>query len=131
MESRRTIERYLQNVPPSLQDIVLELRDLIAAIAPTATEVMHSYGLTYYDSSRGGPVSAGICQIGICKDQVRLGFVHGAFLPDPHGLLVGESRYKRYVPIYSFENAPWDALNQLIVASAEFDPRMIPQSTRQ
>jgi hypothetical protein len=127
MQSRRTIERYLQNVPSSLQDIVLEFRDLIAAIAPSATEVMHSYGLTYYDASRGGPVSAGICQIGICKDHVRLGFVHGAFLPDPRSLLVGERRYKRYVPIYSYENVPWDALNQLIVASAEFDPRMIAE----
>jgi hypothetical protein len=127
MLPRQTIERYLLEgtrfpVPRELQDILWELRNLISAVAPAATEALHPYGITYYDSARGGPVSGGICQIGICKDHIRLGFVHGAFLPDPDGLLVGETRYKRYVPIDSYEAAPWDVLNELIQASAEFDP---------
>ncbi len=122
MQPTRSIETKLQQIPPELRDIVLELRSLIAAIAPQVAEVPHSRGFSYYFAERGGPVSAGLCQIGIHPDHVRLGFVHGAFLPDPCGLLEGAPRYKRYVRIESFERAPWEALRDLIRASSRFDP---------
>jgi hypothetical protein len=116
------IELYLESTPTELRDIVLELRSLIFSVAPSATETIHSKGFTYYDESRGGPVSAGICQIGLERDHVRLAFVHGSFLPDPRGLLEGPANYKRYARIYSYEHAPWDDLRDLITASAGFDP---------
>jgi hypothetical protein len=112
----------LQKVPPDLQDIVLELRSLIASVAPYITEVRHSRGFSYYDDRRGGPVSAGICQIIIFKDHIRLAFIHGAFLPDPQGLLQGEPKYKKYIRLDSFAGAPWDYLKTMIEASANFDP---------
>jgi hypothetical protein len=113
---------FLQKVPPELQDIVLELRSLIASVAPYAIEVRHSRGFSYYDDRRGGPVSAGICQIIIFKDHIRLAFIHGAFLPDPHGLLQGEAKYKKYIRLDSFSGTPWDYLKTMIEASANFDP---------
>jgi len=122
MLPERFIEKHLQYVPVELRDIVLEIRNIIASITPNATERQHSRGFSYYDKERGGPVSAGICQIGIFRDHIRLGFIHGAFLPDPHGLLVGEPKYKKHVRIYNYEQAPWDYLRQLIVASSRFDP---------
>ena len=67
-------------------------------------------------------MSAGICQIGIFPDHVRLGFIHGAFLPDPEGLLVGEPKYKKHLRIYRFEDAPWEYIRRLIEASSRFDP---------
>jgi hypothetical protein len=100
----------------------MELRSIIASVAPNATEVFHSKGLTYYSKERGGPVSAGICQIGIYQDHIRLAFIHGAFLPDPRSTLVGDRKYKRYVRIVSYENTDWDYLKDLIVSSAHFDP---------
>ncbi len=124
MQPTRDIERYLTNLAPELRDIVFELRGLVAAIASTATETFHRKGFTYYHAERGGPVSAGICQIGIQPDHIRLAFIHGAFLPDPKGLLRGESQYKRYVKIESFDQAPWDDLQALIQASSNFDPRV-------
>ena len=125
MQPTRDIELYLAHLPIELQDIVLELRNIIASIAPTATETFHRKGFSYYDAERGGPVSAGICQIGLHRDHIRLAFIHGAFLPDPKGLLQGDRRYKRYVKLYSFNRAPWDDLQDLIAASANFDPRSI------
>jgi hypothetical protein len=118
----RYIEKYLQRVPPELRDIVLEIRNIVASIAPKATEKQHSRGFSYYYKDRGGPVSAGICQIGIFTDHVRLGFIHGAFLPDPEGLLVGEPKYKKHLRIYHYEDAPWDYMRMLIEASSRFDP---------
>ena len=123
MQPTRDIELYLAHLPIELQDIVFELRNIIAAIAPTATETFHRKAFSYYDAERGGPVSAGICQINLQRDHIRLAFIHGAFLPDPQGLLQGDRLAKRYVKITSFDQAPWDSLQNLITASAHFDPR--------
>ena len=120
--STQEIERFLQHKPLHLQEIVLELRNLVAAVAPQATEKIQWKGLSYYDAERGGVVKGGICQIGIYPDHVRLSFIHGAFLLDPEELLQGDRKAKRYVLISSFEDAPWEALQALIQVSAQFDP---------
>lgn len=122
MLSIHSIEKYLEHFSPKLHDIVWELRNIIASVAPDATEVTHRNGLTYFHQQRGGPVSAGICQIIIRSDHIRLAFIHGAFLLDPEGLLVGDRKYKRYVIIHSYNQAPWDALKDLITSSSCFDP---------
>lgn len=121
----RAVEGFLQQTPPALQEIVFELRNLVAAAAPGASEVIQWGGLSYYDAARGGTVSAAICQIGLERDHVRLAFIHGAFLPDPRGLLEGERKYKRYVRIYSYAAAPWDDLAALVAAAASLDPRQL------
>ena len=129
MQSRHDIELYLAQVAPQLsreqRDIIFELRDIVATIAPTATETQHRKGFSYYYAERGGPVSAGICQINWERDHIRLAFNHGAFLPDPKGLLQGDRLVKRYVKITSFDQAPWDDLQNLMAASAKFDPRSL------
>lgn len=107
---------------PDLRDIVLEIRNIVASVAPSATESPHSRGFSYFFKERGGPVSAGLCQIGIYPDHVRLGFIHGAFLPDPDRLLVGEPKYKKHLRIYHYEDAPWEYMRKLIEASSRFDP---------
>jgi hypothetical protein len=118
----RSIEAHLQGQSRDRQDIVLELRNLIVALAPDAVETLHSRGMSYYHAGGGGPVSAGICQIGLFADHVRLAFIHGSFLPDPHGLLEGNPKYKKFVRIESYAQAPWEDLKELISASARFDP---------
>lgn len=119
------IEAFLQRTPADLQDIVLELRNIIASVAPDAVEVIRWGGLSYFHEGRGGIVSAGICQIGIHNDTIRLDFIHGIFLSDPKHLLVGNQKVKRFVKLKSFDNAPWDDLKQLIEESSRFDPRAL------
>jgi len=119
------VESFLQRTPANLQEIVLELRNVIASEAPDAVEVIRWGGLSYYHERRGGIVSAGICQIGIHPDHIRLAFIHGAFLPDPRQLLEGNRKAKRYIRITSYEGAPWDYLQELVRASSEFDPRSL------
>lgn len=116
------IERFLERKPEALKDIVFELRNLIAEIAPYATEKIQWKGLSYYDASRGGVVKGGICQIEVHADHVRLSFIHGAFLEDPQGLLQGERIAKRYVRLESYEFVPWETLGKLICTAARFDP---------
>jgi len=108
-----------------LQEIVFELRNIIASVAPDATEVIRWGGLSYFHEGRGGIVSAGICQIEIHKEHVRLAFIHGMFLPDPRKLLRGTQKYKRFIEIDSYDNAPWDDLKELIVSASKFDPHSV------
>lgn len=116
------IERFLERKPEALKDIVFELRNLIAEIAPYATKKIQWKGLSYYDASRGGVVKGGICQIEVHAEHVRLSFIHGAFIEDPQELLQGERIAKRYVRLESYESAPWQALEELIRVAARFDP---------
>ena len=119
------ITTFLQHSPAPLQDIVLELRNIIASTAPDAVEAIRWGGLSYFHEGRGGVVSAGICQIGIHRDHIRLAFIHGAFLPEPRKLFEGTQKYKRYIRIETYDDAPWDYLEQLIDAASRFDPRTL------
>jgi hypothetical protein len=125
MLSIHHIENFLKFTPQPLQEIVLELRNIIFSVAPDTVEVVRWGGLNYFHEGRGGIVSAGICQIEIEKDHIRLAFIHGAFLPDPRKILLGTGKAKRFVEIPSYEDAPWDYLKDLIAASAKFDPRTL------
>lgn len=120
--SLHEIEQFLAHKPEHLQELVFELRNLVAEIAPHATEKIQWKGLSYYDAERGGVVKGGICQIEVHDDHVRLSFIHGAFIADPHGLLGGDRLSKRYVRLESYESAPWDELEALIRSAADFDP---------
>jgi hypothetical protein len=120
--STREVDSFLLYKPPHLCEIALELRNLIALVAPYATERILWKGLSYHDASRGGAVKGGICQIEIHRDHVRLSFIHGAFLRDPEGLLEGDRKAKRYIRIQSYDDAPWEDLKRLIEAATEYDP---------
>lgn len=119
------VETFLKYTPAPLQDIVLELRNLIAEAASDAVEVVRWGGLSYFHEGRGGIVSAGICQIGLHEGYIRLDFIHGANLSDPKHLLEGHQKVKRFVRIKSYDDAPWDDLKQLIKESSRFDPRSL------
>jgi hypothetical protein len=119
------LELMLESADPELRDILLELRNLVVQVAPGATETFRKNYFNYYFAEKGGPVSAGICQIALYQDRIRLGFIHGAFLPDPQSLLQGDRLAKRYLDLFAYDDAPWEAIQGLIAASARFDPRMI------
>jgi len=115
------IQQFLSFFPPSLQDIALELRDMLISSCPEATERILWGGLSYHDSAKGGPIRGAICQIEFHPDHIRLSFVHGFRLEDPHSLLQGNRKSKRFVRIASYEDAPWEALRGLIEAAARLD----------
>jgi hypothetical protein len=119
------IKIFLQRTPTPLQDIVFELRNIIVEVAPDAVEVIRWGGLSYFHEGRGGVVSASICQVAIFEDHIGLGFIHGAYLSDPCHLLEGRQKAKRYAWIWSYDEAPWDDLKQLLEESSQFDPRKL------
>lgn len=122
MITLRELEIRYPQVRTDLFEIAVELRNLVLEIAPDACEEVRWNGLVYYHARRGGPVSAGICQILFQTDHIRLAFNHGAFLPDPGGLLEGDRIVKRFTRVSSYESARWEELRELISASSRFDP---------
>jgi hypothetical protein len=121
------LERRLDRCPAHLRDVVFELRNLIAAVAPDVTETVLWEGLSYFNPKVGGPIKGAICQISILRDHVRLAFVRGAFLPDPKGLLEGKdrSKFKRHVTLRSYDAAPWSYLRELVASSYRLDPHSL------
>jgi hypothetical protein len=71
MLSLREIEIFLQRIPVQLQDIVLELRNIVAAVAPDAVEVIRRGGLSYFHEG-GGLVSGGICVKQLVEEASQL-----------------------------------------------------------
>jgi hypothetical protein len=121
--STHEIERFLQFQPRYLQDLLFELRGLVFKAAPHASERILWNGLSYHDAQIGGPVKGAICQLSIEGDHVIIGFIHGAFLPDPSGLLQGDRKSKRCLQVDSLEATPWGELEALLRAAAAYVER--------
>lgn len=121
----REIEKHFSYLTRDWLDIVVEIHNIVAVLSPDAAVEIRRYGIVYYNAARGGPVSAGICQTLLKPDHIRLAFIHGAFLPDPHHLLQGETFPKRYMVIKDFDSSPWEYIQELIKAHSQLDPRKI------
>ena len=130
MISLAALEQHLQHLPQDWLDTIIEIRNIVAGLCPQAVERLDRNGITYYDARRGGPVKAGICQIFYKEDHLRLAFIHGACLPDPAGLLQGETYPKRFIRLGRFDDIPWGDVTALITASAAFDPMTLAENQK-
>lgn len=130
MNSLLALEQHLKHLSRDKIDTILEIRTLVEKICPDAVERLDRQGITYYDASRGGPVKAGICQVFYTRGTLALAFIHGAFLPDPHHLLEGDTLAKRKMVLPAFDQVNWQAVKDLVQASAAFDPLTLTQNQR-
>jgi len=115
------VESALRFQRPDLVDLLLEIRNIVARVNPSATERISSRGLTFYNPDKGGTISGGICFVDIGTDHVRIRFGLGALLDDPKSLLAGNRLHMRHMDISSFDDAPWTDIEALIQASANLD----------
>jgi hypothetical protein len=122
------IKRFLAHYPPELQEIFMEVRDLVIHAVPDVRERFNFGGIAYFrpdGPDGGGPLKTGICHIAVKDNQVQVGFWHGAFLPDPDNILVGNQKAKRLINLDDYDRVPWEPLESAIQAAAEFDPRTL------
>jgi len=102
--------------------LVLALRRAVLAAAPEAAEAIKFHVLCYYRPGAWfGSIGGNICMIEARRGRVFLSFIHGAPLRDPHGLLVGKGKSKRFVPIPDARAAADIRIAALVRAAA--DPR--------
>jgi hypothetical protein len=123
--SLTNVENALRYQRQDLVEVLLEIRNIVMSVNPSATERISSCGLTFYDANKGGTIKGGICFVDIQGDHVRLRFGLGAFLDDPKSLLSGDQLYMRYLDISSFDDAPWTDIEALIQASANLDSSVL------
>jgi hypothetical protein len=117
------IARYLDTCPAELCDLILELRELVQDAAPRAHEAIKFNSLCYYKPNHPyGVIGGNVCGIGVRDDCVYLSFIHGAFLPDPDGLLQGTAKAKRDIPIRTSADIRRAAFTKLIRAAVAYTP---------
>ncbi len=116
------VHEWLADLPQEVRHLVRALRGVVRRTVPAAAESVVWDGLSYHRPEVGGRVKGAVCQIGYKRGQVRLDFIHGIRLADPAGLLQGDRRSKRFVPIHSIADAERPELAALIGAAAALDP---------
>jgi len=117
------IARHLESCPAELCDLILTLREFVQEVAPEVHEAIKFNSLCYYKPNQPyGVIGGNVCGIGTKADRVQLGFIHGAFLPDPENLLQGTGKAKRHIEVRDATEIRRDALAALIRAAIAYTP---------
>jgi hypothetical protein len=116
-------EAFVAAIPARQRTTVAELRALIRKLVPEAKETVLWGSLSYHRPRVGGRVKGAVCLITPKTEAVHLGFIHGAALADPAGLLQGTRRAKRFIPVRRISEIDRRALADLVRAAGEYVPR--------
>lgn len=116
------VRRFVRAQPHEVAEIMLALRQIVLDLAPHAAEKVCWNSINLYDASLGGIVKGAICQITADLDHVRLGFIQGALMPDPHKLLEGKGKFKRNAHIRTLKRARSAKVRRLIIDALKTRP---------
>ena len=120
------LKHFLAHYPLEVQEIFMGVREVVYSVVPEVVEDFHLNGISYLRPGDGkeapSPLKTGLCHVVADEEKVQVGFWHGAFLPDPQEILQGDRKAKRFIDLDSYEDTPWEALEALLAAAAEFDP---------
>lgn len=91
-----TVEKFLASYPAAMRLLAERLRRLVRETAPDATErVLPGWkALSFRD-----PEAGLFCSVLPFKDHVSLLFEYGVELEDPDGILTGDTKRVRWIPI--------------------------------
>lgn len=114
----------IAHATPEIQTLARDARALLADVMPGITEVpwarqkIAGYGV--------GPkkMSQHFCYLAPFKNHLNFGFMYGAHLPDPAGLLEGKGADLRHVKIRSAEDLQRPALRQLVEDASRYLPKL-------
>jgi hypothetical protein len=117
--SEAELSEHLAAATPSERRVMLALRRMVLRAAPGAAEAVKFGSLCYYHPDADlGSIGGNICMIEVRDGAVALSFIHGARLEDPDGLLQGEGKAKRFVPVDGIQAAADPRLVALVRAAA-------------
>jgi len=115
-----TVEDLLAGHNSLVQELVMRLRELLRQVVTEATETAYPrwHGIGYRH-----PDSGYFCAIFPQDDRVLLSFEFGVLLPDPAGLLEGDGKQVRYVPIRKESDIREDEFVMMIHAALDLPSR--------
>jgi len=106
---------------PGIQSIALELREFVWDLYPIANELIYDGPAALADGfSTTDRAGDAFCSIAIYNNKrVMFGFVKGSALSDPAGLLEGEGKFWRYIPVSDIDVFPRNYAEQLLAEAYE------------
>ena len=122
--SDATFDDITAGKTPEVTEIATALRELLADVMPGIVEVcwpnqqIAGYGI--------GPkkMSEHFCYIAPLKAHVNLGFMYGADLDDPNGLMEGTGKALRHIKIRSLDQTNDPDIRKLIEAASKHLPKL-------
>ena len=103
--------------PDKVQTLVGDARKLIRKWLPRAKEG-EDIAARMFAYSYGPGYKGVICTLLLSKTGVKLGIAGGASLPDPHGLLRGEGKVHRHVPLKTIGDLQQPGVKELVMAAS-------------
>jgi hypothetical protein len=119
-----SFEEVIAEASPEIQEIAHATRALLADIMPGITEVPWAQQKTAGYGVGEKKMSEHFCYIAPAKNHVNLGFMYGADLPDPQGLLEGTGKLLRHIKLKSIEDTQNPAIRTLIEAASTHLPKL-------
>lgn len=113
------IEAFIASQVADVQPIIRRLRVLVQATLPDMIEYLDVHNVIRY--GRDTKASQWRYYISGHKGHANLGFVRGAGLPDPDGLIEGTGKNLRHVKVKTVAAAENPALRQLLEAADRLD----------
>lgn len=115
-EAMSEVRHLFDALPSSTRLLALAARKIVLATLPDVVEVPdvkarivgYGYGAGYNDM---------VATIILSKSGVKIGFVQGASLPDPSGLLEGTGKVHRYIALSEPSHVDHPAVKSLLRAS--------------
>ncbi len=107
-----TVDEYVDAQTGEVLEILVALRALMRSTLPRAEERL-KWGVPAYFRQEGSP----FCYLYAGRDHANLGFVHGARLADPKGLLEGQGERGRHIKLFASEKIPKTAIRSLLRAA--------------
>ena len=105
------VDAWLDDRPEALGAIARRWFDRMRECGDDVRELLHDYHPTVCVDD------AAFAYVNVFRDHVNVGFFHGAFLPDPAGLLEGTGKRMRHVKLRPGVGNDASALEALIAAS--------------
>lgn len=119
-----SFDEVVEGASPEVRAIAESLRRLIADVMPGVTEVV--WGAQKIAGYGVGPkkMSEHFCYIGVQRGHANLGFVYGAELDDPDGLLEGAGKLLRHVKVRTVDDVGRAGLRRLLQRASEYLPKL-------
>ena len=103
---------------PTVRPLVAAARELVVSVWPDAVEQLDAKDrMLHYGT--GLRMSEQYIYIAGFTSHANLGFIGGARLPDPHGLLEGTGKIMRHVKLRTTSDLDRPGLRELVQAAAD------------
>ncbi|WP_296820464.1 DUF1801 domain-containing protein [Brevundimonas sp.] len=127
--TERQLDGFIAKFAPDVAARARACRAALQARLPTATELVYdNYNALAIGYGPGDRASEAIVSLAVTTRGPALYFLHGARLPDPHGLLQGSGRQGRFVRLAGPESLDQPAIRRLLADALADAPLPLPAS---